>query len=103
MGQAFEKGQQVPLDSGGYSTCARCKGNPMTISVFERAERYLSSCEGAISGSGGHNTTFRVAIALVHGFCLPAETAYQLLSDVFNPKCSPPWNDAELRHKIASA
>jgi hypothetical protein len=75
----------------------------MTISIFERAERYLSSCDGAISGTGGHDTTFRVAIALVHGFCLAAETAYQLLRDVYNPKCSPPWSDAELRHKIANA
>ena len=42
-----------------------------------------------------------MAIALVHG--LHAEPAYQLLRDVYNPKCSPPWNDAELRHKISSA
>jgi hypothetical protein len=44
-----------------------------------------------------------VAIALVHAFGLHAEPAYQLLRDVYNPKCAPPWNDAELRHKIASA
>src|SRR6516162_5434692 len=73
------------------------------MTVYERAERYLSRCEGAISGSGGHNTTFAVAIVLVQGFCLPAETAFQVLRDVFNPKCSPPWSDAELRHKILSA
>jgi hypothetical protein len=73
------------------------------ISVSERAARYLGCCPGAISGSGGHNATFRVATALVHGFGLPAETAYQLLRDVYNPRCSPPWKDAELQHKIASA
>jgi hypothetical protein len=71
--------------------------------LLERAQKYLSRCEGAISGSGGHNTTFRVVNALVHGFCLSAETAYQLLREVYNPKCSPPWRDAELRHKIKSA
>jgi len=75
----------------------------MTISVSEHASRYLDCCQGAISGSGGHDTTFWVAIALVHGFSLSAESAYQLLRDVYNPKCSPPWNDAELRHKITSA
>src|SRR5262249_1108817 len=26
-----------------------------------------------------------------------------LLRDVYNPKCSPPWSEAELRHKVASA
>jgi hypothetical protein len=39
----------------------------------------------------------------VHGFCLPAEAAYQLLRDAYNPKCSPPWSEAELRYKITSA
>jgi hypothetical protein len=73
------------------------------IPVYKRATLYLSCCEGAISDSDGHDTTFKVAMALVHGFGLPAETAYQLLRDVYNPKCSPPWNDAELRHKITSA
>jgi hypothetical protein len=73
------------------------------ISVFERAACYLERCEGAISGSGGHDTTFTVAMALVQGFCLPAQTAFQLLRNVYNPKCSPPWSDAELRHKVASA
>jgi hypothetical protein len=72
------------------------------MTVSERAARYLTYCPGAISGSGGHDTTFRVAIALVHGFCLSQETAYQLLLDHYNLKCSPPWNDAELRHKITS-
>ena len=73
------------------------------MTVYERAERYLSRCEGAISGSGGHDTTFIVAMAMVHGFCLPTEAAYELLRDVFNPKCSPPWSDAELRHKVTDA
>jgi hypothetical protein len=73
------------------------------MTVLERAQKYLSCCEGAISGSGGHDLTFRVANALVHGFCLEPETAYQLLRDIYNPKCSPPWRDYELRHKIKSA
>jgi hypothetical protein len=73
------------------------------ISIPKRAARYLACCPSAISGSGGHDTTFRVAIALVHGFCLSAEIAYQLLRDVYNQKCRPPWSDAEIRHKITSA
>jgi hypothetical protein len=73
------------------------------ISIYERAVRYLSHCEGAISGSGGHDTTFKIAMALVQGFCLPAGTAHQLLRNIYNPKCSPPWSNAELRHKVASA
>jgi hypothetical protein len=73
------------------------------MTVYERAERYLSRCESAISGSGGHNTTFRVAITLLHGFGLSPSEAFELLKESYNPNCSPPWSDTELRHKVTSA
>jgi hypothetical protein len=31
------------------------------------------------------------------------EEAYQLLREFYNPRCSPPWSDADLRHKVRSA
>jgi hypothetical protein len=73
------------------------------MTSVERAERYLSVCDPAISGAGGHDTTFRIACALIHGFCVPPEEAYQLLRDYYNPRCQPPWNESELRHKVSSA
>ena len=72
------------------------------LSVLERAQRYLSKCPPAISGQGGHKTTFRVACKLVHGFALSAEEALGLLR-VWNQTCQPPWSEAELRHKVVSA
>lgn len=68
-----------------------------------RAERYLSAMPGAISGSGGHATTFRAACVLVRGFSLDHEDAFQLLARVHNPLCVPEWNERELRHKIKQA
>jgi hypothetical protein len=73
------------------------------VSILERARRYLERCDSAISGAHGHDTTFRVTCALIQGLCVEREDAYQLLREFYNPRCEPPWNDAELRHKIASA
>lgn len=68
----------------------------------ERAAKYLDRCEPAVSGSGGHNTTFMVAQRLVRGFCLDEETAYRLMCG-WNLRCSPPWSEHELRRKIREA
>ena len=73
---------------------------PLTIE--ERATKYLACCDPAISGAGGHDTTFRVACTLLHGFCLSPVEAFRLLK-IYNEKCLPQWSDAELRHKILSA
>jgi hypothetical protein len=72
------------------------------MTTLERARRYLACCDPAITGAGGHNTTFRVACTLLHGFYLSPTEALRLLK-IYNEKCQPPWSDAELRHKILSA
>jgi hypothetical protein len=73
------------------------------MTIHERARKYLALCDPAISGCAGHSATFRVACALIHGFCLDPEQAYQMLRDEYNTRCMPPWSEAELRHKVASA
>lgn len=56
----------------------------------------------AISGKGGHNATFDVAVAVVHGFDLTEEQALPILRK-YNERCEPPWTEKELRHKLADA
>jgi hypothetical protein len=56
----------------------------------------------AISGGGGHATTFRLAQHLVHGFGLDDADALAVL-DEWNATCQPPWSPNELAHKIGSA
>lgn len=68
----------------------------------KRALSYLAKCPPAISGSGGHNTTFRVACLLTHGFGLSEATALGLLCE-YNRRCRPEWSLRELRHKVAQA
>jgi replicative DNA helicase len=70
--------------------------------VLDRARAYLSRVEPAISGQGGHNQTFKATCALVIGFGLDEQPAFQLLSE-WNLGCTPPWSERELQHKIRSA
>ena len=74
----------------------------MKLSPVERARRYIAKCLPSISGQGGHNATFYVAVVLVHGFALGEADALMLLRE-FNQRCSPPWSEGELVHKIKSA
>lgn len=70
--------------------------------VVERARQYLATIPPAVSGQGGHNTTFRAACKLVCDFALDPDTALTLLRE-WNETCQPPWSEAELQHKIESA
>jgi RecA-family ATPase len=72
------------------------------LSPYERASRYASAMPPAIAGSGGHSQTFALAVALAHGFNL-AEAETSALMTAYNLKCSPPWNERELKHKIKDA
>jgi hypothetical protein len=68
----------------------------------ERITAYLAHIPGAISGSGGHDQTFKVACALYNGWCLTEEETFSWLA-LYNQKCQPRWNERELKHKAASA
>lgn len=69
--------------------------------MIDRARRYVATLPPAISGSGGHDATFRVAYALRVKFGLSEANAWPLLCE-YNARCKPPWAEAELRHKLAS-
>jgi hypothetical protein len=70
---------------------------------LERGRRYLEKIPGAISGSHGHATTFRAAVAMVRGFGLEPDDALRLLIEVHNPTCAPAWSERELVHKVRQA
>jgi uncharacterized protein (DUF927 family) len=57
----------------------------------------------AISGKGGHRTTLQAAIKVACGFDLGEDEAFQVLWDVYNPACQPPWSPEELRRKVQEA
>ena len=67
-----------------------------------KARAYLETCPPAISGQGGHNQTFKVACKLVWDFALSYEEKLELLRQ-YSDRCSPPWTDKELIHKLDDA
>lgn len=75
----------------------------LVTGVYERARKYLAKCEPAISGSGGHTTTFAVAVKIVVGFGLGAADGFDLLWSDYNPRCVPPWSAHDLRRKCDEA
>jgi replicative DNA helicase len=81
----------------------RAASAPTNADAIKRASAYLARIPGAVSGSGGHQTTWTAALAVVRGFDLSDADAYDLLAREYNPRCSPPWKEVELRHKIANA
>jgi KaiC/GvpD/RAD55 family RecA-like ATPase len=71
--------------------------------LVERAARYLAKMDASVSGSAGHNTAWRAACAMIHGFNLSATQALLLLSSDWNARCKPPWSQKELLHKVKQA
>jgi len=70
--------------------------------IRDRVTKYLAQCPPAVSGYRGHDQTYKVAVILVWGFCLPRDEAFEYLR-AYNQRCRPPWTEAELVHKIDSA
>ncbi len=68
-----------------------------------RAAAYLAKCDPAVSGQGGHDAAFKAACKVGPGFDLPAEVAFRLLWNDYNPRCDPAWSEKDLRHKVDEA
>jgi predicted P-loop ATPase len=69
----------------------------------KKASLYLAKMPPAISGSGGHDATYKAAVILVKGFSLSEDQALAMLMAEYNPRCQPAWTEKELRHKIKDA
>jgi hypothetical protein len=70
--------------------------------IDQRVKAYLDKCESAVSGQGGHPTTYRVACQVINGFGLSRLQAIDALR-YYGRKCDPPWSDRELQHKVDEA
>ena len=71
------------------------------MNAFAACRSYLDKLPSAISGAGGHPATFRAACECVR-FGLGDADALALLRE-YNRRCSPPWSEKELAHKLADA
>ena len=73
-----------------------------TISIMERARRYVAMMPEAISGQHGHSTMFSVACVLVQGFDLNMGDARMLLEE-YNTTLTEPFSQGQLEHKLQDA
>jgi hypothetical protein len=74
----------------------------MNDKLTKRINSYLQTIPPAISGNAGHSQTFKVARLLLFGFGLSNQDALPFLRS-YSLRCSPPWTEKELAHKIQSA
>jgi len=64
---------------------------------------YLQQVEPAIEGQGGDTHTYNVACMGVRDYGLSEPTVTMLMLEHFNPRCEPPWDIDELKHKVENA
>jgi hypothetical protein len=57
----------------------------------------------AVQGRGGDDLTFIVAVELVRDLGISPQRTLELLEELWNPHCVPPWSRAELMTKIKNA
>jgi hypothetical protein len=69
----------------------------------QQASKYLATMDPAIQGADGSRKCFRVACKLVSYFGLDRDDALHLMVSQYNIRCSPPWSQRELEHKVDDA
>lgn len=63
---------------------------------------YVESGRVSIQGKGGNNLAFQVAASILDKAISPG-MCFDLMWDIWNPACSPPWDDFELEGIIKNA
>jgi putative DNA primase/helicase len=77
---------------------------PVTLDAAENLEGFTKELlrhAPAIEGSNGDHQTMRVGM-LAHDWAVTPEAALPIVLAVYNPRCQPPWDEAELFRKIQS-
>jgi hypothetical protein len=84
---------------GGFKV-QRC---PIDRAPAEHGAELCRTMPPAVEGQGGSIALLRVARALAWGLELARERAIDLISTHYNARCSPPWSEAEVAHKVDDA
>lgn len=95
-----EKERPAPAPTAALSSATPASDRAL---VLQRAGAYLASLPPGISGAAGHTSTFTAALRAASGFALDDAELFALMAAHFNPRCEPPWNEAELQHKCTDA
>jgi len=63
---------------------------------------YVKEGRVSVEGNGGNNTAFQVAASILDKAISPA-LAFELMDEMWNPHCSPTWEDWELETIVGNA
>lgn len=70
--------------------------------VKDLLTKYVDNGNVAIEGQGGDDLTYRMCCEILDLGVSP-DTCFNLLSNIWNPACHPPWTDEELANKVQNA
>ena len=68
----------------------------------KRLEYYITNSDTAIEGEGGDDRTYRLCCEMLD-LGLSSHTAKDLIEEIWNPQCQPPWSSEELDIKLENA
>jgi hypothetical protein len=88
-----------PLETEHYTVDPK---SPRGEHAIAWARNYLAHAEPAIDGQGGSNRLFAACCHLMYS-ALPLDTLRELIEEVYNPRCEPPWSGQEIEHKLTDA
>lgn len=68
----------------------------------KRLHQLVAADDVAVEGCGGDDRTYRLCCEMLDlGLTVP--TAQELIEDIWNPKCMPPWDSYEIEQKLINA
>lgn len=70
--------------------------------VVNKYKIYLDNCTPAVEGEHGNHTTYGYA-CYGRDLGLSRYVTYEAMWEVFNPRCKPPWTEAELDNLVKNA
>jgi Virulence-associated protein E/Bifunctional DNA primase/polymerase, N-terminal len=76
--------------------------SPEGVRAVAWAREYLARAEPAVEGQGGSDRLYAACCHLMYS-ALPLDVLRELVEEVYNPRCEPPWSRAEIEHKLADA
>lgn len=85
-----------PVPTPDRSSASNGRGG---LKITDRCRKYIAKIPDAVSGDDGHGKTLRAACDIAR-FGIDGGEAMNLLREFNAAKCSPPWSDRELEHKL---
>lgn len=98
----LQPGWDRVVSSPAPSSPPSCRRDTNPDKVHKRAVAWLATMDPSIQGQDGSGKLMAAARCMCWGF-LGREAGYRVILDHFNPRCVPPWSEAEIAHACDSA